>query len=219
MQTGSMPDKYGSKPAAHLRFQELQQKGIWKKILSKLIKSARRQGRIGPQKVSIDSSSTAAKKGGDKIGYGGFKRISGTKIRVAVEQDGLPISIRTSPANQRDSTKFIDAMENISEFADNSLMQMTISAYADKGHDAKQIRNYLRCCEIDCCIPYKRNSKSIAQNRSQRHHGKTRFVVERFLAWLRCGFHGTAVRCEKNCENYLGFVYLASIMMYWRALG
>ena len=40
-----MPDKYGSKSTAHLRFQELRQKGIWKKILSGLIKSAHRQGR------------------------------------------------------------------------------------------------------------------------------------------------------------------------------
>ena len=59
-----MPDRYGSKSTAHLRFQELQQKGIWKKILSKLIKSAHRQGRIDLQKISIDSSSIAAKKGG-----------------------------------------------------------------------------------------------------------------------------------------------------------
>ncbi len=61
-----MPDRYGSKFTAHLRFQELQQKGIWEKILSKLIKSAHRQGRIDLQKTSIGSSSTAAKKGGIK---------------------------------------------------------------------------------------------------------------------------------------------------------
>ena len=87
-----MPDKYGSKSTAHLRFQELQQKGIWKKILSKLIKLAHKQG-------------------------------------------------------------------------------------------------------------------------------KTRFVVERFFAWLKCGFHRTTIRYERNCDNYIGFVYLASILMYWRVLG
>ena len=58
-----MPDKYGSKSTAHLRFQELQQKEIWKKILSKLIKLAHKQGKINLQKISIDSSSIAAKKG------------------------------------------------------------------------------------------------------------------------------------------------------------
>ena len=40
-----MPDKYGSKSTAHLRFRELRQKGIWKRILSGLIKSAHKQGR------------------------------------------------------------------------------------------------------------------------------------------------------------------------------
>ena len=58
-----MPDKYGSKSTAHLRFSELQKKGIWKKILSELIKSAHKQGKIDLQKISIDSSSIAAKKG------------------------------------------------------------------------------------------------------------------------------------------------------------
>ncbi len=58
-----MPGRYGSKSTAHLRFQELQQKGIWKKILSRLIKTAHRQGKTGLQKISVDSSSVAAKKG------------------------------------------------------------------------------------------------------------------------------------------------------------
>ena len=61
-----MPDKYGSKSTAHLRFQELQQKGVWKKILSKLIKLAHKQGKLNLQKISIDSSSIAAKKGAMK---------------------------------------------------------------------------------------------------------------------------------------------------------
>ena len=91
----------------HISDFKLQQKGIWKKILSKLIKLAHKQGKINLQKISIDSSSIAAKKC-NEIGYDGFKKILGTKIHVAVESNGLPISIRTSPANQHDSTKFID---------------------------------------------------------------------------------------------------------------
>jgi len=44
------------------------------------------------------------------IGYDGFKRITGTKIHVAVEQNGFPISIVYSSANIHDSTKFVDVM-------------------------------------------------------------------------------------------------------------
>ena len=58
-----MPKRYGTKSSAHLRFQNLQQKGVWKKILSELIKSARRQDKINLQKISVDSPSIPAKKG------------------------------------------------------------------------------------------------------------------------------------------------------------
>ena len=44
-----------------------------------------------------------------------------------------------------------------------------------------------------CCIPYKKNSKTVSQNKNQKYYGKTRFVVERFFAWLKCGFHRTTI--------------------------
>ena len=44
------------------------------------------------------------------------RRLIGTKIHVAVESNGLPISIRTSPANQHDSTKFIDVLDKYFRF-------------------------------------------------------------------------------------------------------
>jgi transposase len=128
-----------------------------------------------------------------------------------------------SPANIHDSIKFIDVIENISDFLDDDSIKQIVSVYADKGYDAKYIRNYLRNNGINCCIPYKKNSKFILQNNIQNNgynnYNKTRFVVERFFAWLKNGFHRTRIRYEKNCDNYLGFVYLASIMMYWRVLG
>ena len=58
-----MPEKYGDDSTANLRLRKWQQKGIWKNILSDAIKSAHRQNRINLQKISVDSSSIAAKKG------------------------------------------------------------------------------------------------------------------------------------------------------------
>ena len=124
-----------------------------------------------------------------------------------------------SSANEHDSTKFIDVMENISEFVDDSMMDEIVTVYADKGYDAKYIRNYLKCNGMNCCIPYKKNSRFIVSENQNNIYNKTRFVVERFFVYLKCGLHKTRIRYEKNCDNYLGFVYLASIMMYWRVLG
>jgi transposase len=58
-----LPEKYGSKSTAHLRLQNWQELGVWKKILSSIIKSAHKQSKINLQKVSIDSSSIPNKKG------------------------------------------------------------------------------------------------------------------------------------------------------------
>ena len=57
-----LPAQYGSKSSAHRRFQDFQQRGIWEKILSELIKSAHKQNKINLQKISVDSSSISAKK-------------------------------------------------------------------------------------------------------------------------------------------------------------
>ena len=153
------------------------------------------------------------------IGYDGFKKILGTKIHVAVEQNGLPVAIVMSPANIHDSTKLIDVMENISDFVDDNLIKKIVSVYADKGYDSTSIRNYLRNRNINPCIPFRKNSNETTKNKSYKKYNKIRYVVERFFAWLKNGFHRTRIRYEKSCDNYLGFVYLASIMMYWRVLG
>jgi len=58
-----MPKQYGSKSTAHLRFQNLQEQGTWKKILSGIIKSSHKQGKLNLQKISVDSSSIPNKKG------------------------------------------------------------------------------------------------------------------------------------------------------------
>ena len=57
-----LPARYGSKSSAHRRFQDLQQKGVWKKILTCAIKSAHKQNKMNLQKISVDSSSISAKK-------------------------------------------------------------------------------------------------------------------------------------------------------------
>ena len=107
-------------------------------------------------------------------------------------------------------------MENISDCLDACKIK---SVYADKGYDSIIIRNYLKSKNIIPCIP-KRNFKTREiKNYNNNNYNKIRFVVERFFAWLKCGFHRTRIRYEKRSENYLGFVYLASIMMYWRVLG
>lgn len=57
-----LPEKYGSKSTAHLRLQDGQELGVWKKILKSAIVSAYKQNKINLKKTSVDSSSVPAKK-------------------------------------------------------------------------------------------------------------------------------------------------------------
>jgi len=153
------------------------------------------------------------------VGYDGFKRITGTKVHVAAEQNGLPISIIIGPANQHDGTKFVDIMESISDYLDYSATRKIKSVYADKGYDAYSIREHLRNRDIVPCIPKRNFKTNNNKTKNQNNYNKTRYVVERFFAWLKNGFHRTRIRYERIADNYLAFVNIASIMMYWRVLG
>ena len=145
--------------------------------------------------------------------------ISGTRIHVAVEQNGFPISIRTSPANVHDSTKSADVMENISEFMDDGTIKQITSVYADKGgYDSTAIRDYLKNRNPIARIPFRKNSKS-SENKSHKKYNLVLCVAERlFFGWLKNGFHRTRIRYERRCENYLAFVSIASFLMYCRVL-
>ena len=52
--------------------------------------------KIGVKKIAIDSTTIPGKKGGEKIGYDGNKKILGTKINVIVASNGLPINYAQS---------------------------------------------------------------------------------------------------------------------------
>ena len=160
-----------------------------------------------------------SQKRGDITGYDGFKRISGTKIHVAVEQNGLPVSIVIGPANEHDSARFIDVMENISDYLDDDSIEQIVSVYADKGYYAKKIREYLRNRDIRDRIPHRNFKPRNNKRANQNNYNKTRYVVERFFAWLKWGFHRTRIRYERLAENYLAFLNIASFLMYWRVLG
>ena len=153
------------------------------------------------------------------IGHDGFKRITGTKIHVAVDCNSLPVSIIIGSANEHDSTRLINVMENISDYLDDDSIKQITSVYADKGYDSKAIREYLKSRDILDCISHRNFKTKNNKTTNQNDYSKTRYVVERFFAWLKYGFHRMAIRYERRAENYFGLVNIASIMMYWRVLG
>jgi len=90
----------------------------------------------------------------------------------------LPISIVISPGNEHDSTKFVDIVENISDFLDDESLKEIISVYADNGYDSTSIRGYLKNKNITPCIPKRNLKKNNNEKYSYKNYNKVRFVVE-----------------------------------------
>ena len=79
--------------------------------------------------------------------------------------------------------------------------------HMQKGLRCSIIRNYLHVMEL-IAASTKRTAMTVSQNKNQKYYGKTRFVVERFFAWLKCGFH----RILQTCS---GFVIIMSDLFTW----
>ena len=131
-----------------------------------------------------------------------------------MEQNGLPISTVCSPANQHDSTKFVDIIESISDYLDDESIREIAQCYADKGYDTKEIRRYLESRDIAACIPHRRIGNDSTRVTSYKKCNRIRYVVEWFFSWLKNGFHRTAIRYERSIGSYLGLVNVGCIMMY-----
>jgi transposase len=57
------PKKYGPKSTVHDRLKDWEKLGVWKKIMDAIISSEYIQGKLSIDKVAIDSTDVAAKKG------------------------------------------------------------------------------------------------------------------------------------------------------------
>jgi Transposase DDE domain len=72
-------------------------------------------GRVDLERVSVDSFSLRAVKGGDLTGANPTDRgKAGSKLHLAGERGGLPIAVVLSAANANDSTMFEAVLDDIS---------------------------------------------------------------------------------------------------------
>ena len=133
--------------------------------------------------------------------------------------NGLPISMTLSRANKHDSTKFIDTMEHILDFLTRDSLKQIKHCFADKGYISKTIREYLENRNIQVHIPVRKNSIARRPKKRKSKIKSVCFVVEQFFGWLKKRYRGIGTRYARNSDNYLGFVYLATILIYWRVLG
>jgi putative transposase len=127
---------------------------------------------------------------------GGFS----TKLHAAVNGLGLPVALRLTPGQQADVTQ---AAALLAGYQPEAVL-------ADKGYDSDALVQAIEATGAAAVIPPKRNRKE--PRAYDRVVYKERNQVERFMNRLK-HYRRVATRYEKTARNFLGFVYVASIMV------
>jgi transposase len=130
---------------------------------------------------------------------GGFS----TKIHIAVDALGNPVEFLLTPGQEAD----VSQGEALIEGHDPE------AVIADKGYDSGPLVKRIEARGATAVIPPKKNRKS--PRAYDKHLYKERNKVERFIRLLK-RFRRVATRYEKTDPNYLGFVYLAGVMILLR---
>jgi transposase len=195
------------------RFDEWARAGVFDQLQALLLDELGMAGRVDPERVSVDSFSLRAVKGGDLTGANPTDRgKAGSKLHVAGDATGLPISLILSAANTNDALVFEALLEDIPpiRMPTGRRRRRPNKVHGDKAYDHRRCRRYLRRRGIRPRIA-RRMIESSARL------GGHRWTIERTGAWLG-GFRRLRIRYECCSERFYTLAMLACLVICFNAL-
>jgi|SRR5579884_221084 len=135
---------------------------------------------------------------------------------LVVDRKGIPLAVRLSAANARDSTQLLPLLDAIPPIIGprgkpGRPRKRPAKLHADTGYDYPHLRRALRARGIT-----PRSARRGVESRERL--GRHRWVVERSLAWLLT-FRRLGVRSERRTDLLQGPLHLASALLCLRTLG
>ena len=129
-----------------------------------------------------------------------------TKIHALVDADGRPVKLVLTPGQTHDSQPALDMLEE---------MQKGAILLADKAFDNDAIRKSVEDRNGWANIPAKSNRRNsfVFCKWLYRH----RNLIERFFGKIK-QFRGIATRYDKNPNNFLAAIKLASVRIWIKTL-
>jgi transposase len=204
-----LPGDFGvSSSTCWRRFNEWTTADIWDKVHRKLLSELGKQGDLDINRVVIDSASVRAVKGGAHTGPSPVDRSKpGCKRHVICDTDGIPLVIAVGPANQRDEELVVPMLKQFPTIPDEhgKKHKKPKAIQGDRGYGFVHIiKLVVRMAII-----------SLLALRGSPHGsglGKTRYVVERTLAWLS-NYRRLKVCYERTGERFRAFHVLAACVI------
>jgi transposase len=156
----------------------------------------------GPR--SAWTASACGQQGGDLVGANPVDRAkAGSKLHLAVDGGGLPLSLLVTGANTNDSLVFAALLDDLPAVRTPAGRRRCRpeKVHADKAYDHRRCRSYLTRRGIKVRIARRGIESS---TRLGRH----RWKAERSIAWL-AGCRRLRIRYDRDSERFFAFVLVA----------
>jgi putative transposase len=130
-----------------------------------------------------------------------------------VEAAGGPLSVVVAGANVRDDKLLAATLDAIVVERPEPDEEAPQNLCLDKGYDNRPTRELV---EERSYVPHvRRIGEEKLDEAGEKRYPARRWVVERTLGWLsKC--RALLVRYEKKAANYLGFIKVACILLWYR---
>jgi transposase len=131
---------------------------------------------------------------------------------AVADGSGLPLALNAASASPHEVTLVEQTLE--SRFVEEKPERLI----GDWAYDSDPLDAELGCQGIEMIAPRRRRrKKSKTQDGRKLSRYKKRWKIERLFAWLG-NFRRLVVRYERRVDNFLGFAYLACIIILLRRL-
>jgi transposase len=202
----------GSVTTCWRRFAEWAAAGVFERLQELLLDELGQAGQLDWSRISVDSVSLRAVRG-DLCGANPVDRAKrGSKLHLAVEGGGLPLSLRVTAANTNDSLVFEALLDDLPAVRTPAGGRRCRPAkvHADKAYDHRRCRGYLTRRGIKVRI-------ARCGIESSQRLGRHRWTAERSIAWL-AGCRRLRVRYDRDSERFFAFAMLACARLGYNRL-
>lgn len=212
-----LPERYGNWSTVYKRFVRWRKSGIWDRIYMNVLRSLDRELDIDDSLWCVDGtivrahrsaagsrSSEATEPTNHALGrsQGGFS----TKIHMLTSGQGIPLAFVLTPGQAHESR----SLESLFEQQLLAKTRKPKALAGDKAYSSNKIRTKLLSQGVKDVIPTRSTEKRNAKFPKATY--RKRNIVERVFGWLKEN-RRIATRYEKQANNYLAFLKIASTRM------
>ncbi len=198
-----LPERFGKWDTAYHRFNEWSKKGVWERVFVAVQDPDLEWLLIDSTIIRAHVHAAGMNTDGDDQALGHSRGGFGTKIHLAVDSLGNPVTIHLSPGQDADITH---AKTLIGDTKTDAVL-------GDKGYDSDELANVIEQQGAEVVIPPRKNRTNPREY--DRVLYKERNKIERCIGLMK-QFRRVATRYEKTARNFLSMTMIAAISIWLR---